>query len=183
MPKKDIQEFEHLFKALFKPLTGFAIKYVQDLDEAKNLVHDAFISVWEKFDILPEDTNFRSYLYTSVRNKCLNYLRDQKKVIAIEDAGEQLGVEDSSNLETDELEREIELAINSLPEKCRIVFEMSRYDELKYGDIAEKLDISVKTVEGRMTKALSLLRDSLSQFITLGFLLWHFQGYGPYFVF
>ena len=171
------------FKEHFKPLCGFAKKYVNDLDEAKNLVHETFIAVWEKFDTLPVDTNYRSYLYTAVRNRCLNFLRDRKKIVAIDNTIEVTIDEQSTNMEIQELEREIELAINSLPEKCRIVFEMSRFEELKYSEIADKLDISVKTVEGRMTKALSLLKDSLSKYITIGFLLWYFQGYGTFFVF
>ncbi len=183
MTETTISSFESLFKEHFKALAGFAFKYVHDLDDAKNLVHDAFISVWEKYDSLPSDTNYRSYLYTAVRNKCLNHLRDKIKIVAIEDAEEHLGVEDTSELETQELEREIEFAINSLPEKCKLVFEMSRFEQLKYAEIAQKLDISVKTVEGRMTQALSLLRDNLSQFITIAFLFLNFQGYQSFFVF
>ncbi len=159
------------------------MKYVGDLDDAKNTVHEVFISFWEKFEALPQDTNYKSYLYTAVRNRCLNLIRDRKKVISLDQTTEDIRTEDHSELETNELEREIEFAVNSLPAKCRKVFEMSRYEEMKYAEIAEKLDISVKTVEGRMTKALSLLRDSLSGFITVAFLTMNFQGLMSLFVF
>jgi len=180
--EKNVSAFEVLFREYFKPLCGFSMKYVHDLDEAKNLVHDSFIAVWQRFEELPEDTNFRSYLYTAVRNRSLNHLRDKLKTVTLDETGE-ISSSQSSDLETREMEGEIELAINQLPEKCRIVFEMSRYEELKYAEIADRLDISVKTVEGRMTKALSLLRDSLSHLITVTLLIWFFQGCTLFFVF
>jgi RNA polymerase sigma-70 factor, ECF subfamily len=167
---KNLQSFEHLFRELFKPLCGFAMKYVKDLDEARNLVHEVFITVWEKFDSLPSDTNYRSYLYTAVRNRCLNHLRDTKKHLSIEKAEHKM-TEENSSMETAELEREIELAINSLPEKCRMVFEFSRMEGLKYGEIAEKMGISVKTVEAQMSKALTVLRAHLSEFMSLIFIV------------
>ncbi|HRG78457.1 MAG TPA: RNA polymerase sigma-70 factor [Cyclobacteriaceae bacterium] len=167
---RNLQSFEHLFKELFKPLCGFAMKYVKDLDEARNLVHEVFITVWEKFDSLPSDTNYRSYLYTAVRNRCLNHLRDTKKHLSIEKAEHKM-TEENSSLEAAELEREIELAINSLPEKCRMVFEFSRMEGLKYGEIAEKMGISVKTVEAQMSKALTVLRAHLSEFMSLIFIV------------
>lgn len=146
------------------------MKYVKDLDEARNLVHEVFITVWEKFDSLPSDTNYRSYLYTAVRNRCLNHLRDTKKHLSIEKAEHKM-TEESSSMEAAELEREIELAINSLPEKCRMVFEFSRMEGLKYGEIAEKMGISVKTVEAQMSKALTVLRAHLSEFMSLIFIV------------
>lgn len=146
------------------------MKYVKDLDEARNLVHEVFITVWEKFDSLPSDTNYRSYLYTAVRNRCLNHLRDTKKHLSIEKAEHKM-TEESNSMEAAELEREIELAINSLPEKCRMVFEFSRMEGLKYGEIAEKMGISVKTVEAQMSKALTVLRAHLSEFMSLIFIV------------
>jgi len=159
-------KFEKLFKELFEPLTSFAMKYVSDLDTAKNLVHEVFINVWQKYESLPSDTNYKSYLYTSIRNRCLNHIRSSKKHVALEDSPEQIQPE-SGGLELQELEMQVEMAINSLPEKCRIIFELSRYEGMKYAEIAKKLDISVKTVEGQMTKALGILRRELARFLTL----------------
>lgn len=164
---RDIQTFEQLFRELFKPLCGFAVKYVVDLDDARNLVHDVFITVWEKFDSLPSDTNHRSYLYTAVRNRCLNHLRSKKKHMSLEGMAEHKYAEEERPMEADQLEKEIELGINSLPEKCRMVFEMNRKEGLKYSEIAEKMGISVKTVETQMSKALSVLREHLKEFLSL----------------
>lgn len=170
---KDLTSYEKLFRELFKPLCGFAMKYVGDLDEARNLVHEVFITVWEKFDSLPADTNYKSYLFTSVRNRCLNYLRDKKNHLSLEKMSEDNFSETNTQLETAELEKEIELAIHSLPDKCRQVFELNRMEGLKYAEIAEKLGISVKTVEAQMSKALSVLREHLREFLTLIFFMFH----------
>ncbi|MEP2668407.1 MAG: RNA polymerase sigma-70 factor [Cyclobacteriaceae bacterium] len=161
------KRFEIIFKDLFKPLCGFAMKYVGDLDEAKNIVHEAFIAVWQKFETLPDDTNFKSYLYTAVRNRSLNYLRDRKQHVALDGIQEDGAEGASSDLEVKELEREIELAINTLPEKCRMVFEMSRFEGLKYAEIAVKMNISVKTVEAQMSKALSVMKKQLANFLSV----------------
>jgi RNA polymerase sigma-70 factor, ECF subfamily len=168
---KQLKPFEQLFREHFKPLCGFAMKYVGDLEEAKNLVHEVFISVWEKFDTLPQDTHYRSYLYTSVRNRCLNHLRDRKKLMTLENVAEHKIAEENTAMEIAELEKEIEYAINSLPEKCRQIFELSRHEGLKYQEIAEKLEISIKTVEAQMSKALAVLRTHLGEFLSLIFIL------------
>ena len=148
------------------------MKFTGDLDAAKNLVHEVFIQVWEKFDSLPEDTHYKSYCYTAVRNKCLNYIRDKKKFVAIENVAEHQLTEINSTLETSELEQKIEAAIASLPEKCRMVFEMNRIEGLKYAEIAEKMNISIKTVEAQMSKALGVMREHLREFLTIIFIFW-----------
>lgn len=148
------------------------MKYTGDLDSAKNIVHEVFIQVWEKFDSLPGDTNYKSYCFTAVRNKCLNYIRDRKKFVMLENVAENHRAELNSGMETSELEQKIEAAIASLPEKCRIVFELNRVEGLKYGQIAEKLNISLKTVEAQMSKALAVMRDHLSEFLTVIFIFW-----------
>lgn len=144
-----------------------------DADDAKGIVHDVFVSLWEKMDQLPPDTHFRSYLYTAVRNRCLNHLRDQRKVVRLEAAEGRAPQSEEVPLETQELEREIEFAIQTLPEKCREVFELNRKEGLKYAQIAEQLGISVKTVESQMSKALAVMRDHLKNYLTvLLFFLW-----------
>jgi RNA polymerase sigma-70 factor (ECF subfamily) len=163
-------KFEELFKGLFKPLCGFAMKFTGDLDTSKNLVHEVFVQLWEKFDSLPPDSNYKSYCYTAVRNKCLNYIRDKKKFVTIENVREQKVTEMHSPMETAELTHKIEAAIASLPEKCRMVFELNRIEGLKYAEIAEKMNISVKTVEAQMSKALATMKEHLSEFLTLIFL-------------
>jgi RNA polymerase sigma-70 factor, ECF subfamily len=165
--------FENLFRELFKPLCGFAMKYVHDWDEAKSVVHETFVVVWEKFDTLPSDTNYRSYLYTAVRNRSLNLIRDRKNHVGLESVADRVS-EENNPFHTAELEEQIELGIQSLPEKCKLIFELNRRDGLKYAQIAEKLGLSVKTVEAQMSKALGVLRLHLSEFLSLIiFMIWN----------
>jgi RNA polymerase sigma-70 factor (ECF subfamily) len=172
LPSKDLHKFEELFRSLFKPLCGFAMKFTGDLDAAKNLVHEVFIQVWEKFDSLSADTNYKSYCYTAVRNKCLNYIRDKKKFVMLENVAEHKFAEIDSSLETSELQTKIETAIASLPEKCRMVFELNRMEGLRYAEIAAKMNISVKTVEAQMSKALAVMKEHLTEFLTIVFIFW-----------
>jgi RNA polymerase sigma-70 factor, ECF subfamily len=146
------------------------MKFTGDLDTSKNLVHEVFIQLWEKFDSLPDDANYKSYCYTAVRNRCLNHIRDKKKFVTIENVPDQRDSQTNTSLETVELAEKIEAAMASLPEKCRMVFELSRLEGLKYSEIAGKMNISVKTVEAQMSKALAIMKEHLSEFLTLIFI-------------
>ena len=173
MADKNLEEFEKLFREHFKPLCGFAIKYVKDLDDAKEVVHDVFVVVWRKLDSLGPDINYKSYLYTSVRNRCLNFIRDRRNLVKFDKVVEETLISETHDpLETSELEREIEMAIDTLPDKCRQIFKLSRFEELRYSEIAQKMNISVKTVEAQMSKALRILRERLAPFLSLIFFMW-----------
>ena len=142
MADKRLNEFEQLFRTYFKPLCGFAMKYVKDLDDSKEVVHDVFVIVWGKFDDLGADVNYKSYLYTAVKNRCLNFIRSRSKLVKFDKAVEKTLISETHDaLETSELEREIEMAIDTLPNKCRHVFKLSRFEGLKYAEIAKKMDI------------------------------------------
>lgn len=169
---RDLKLYENLFRELFKPLCSFAYKYIGDFEESRNLVHEVFIIVWEKYESLPADTNFKSYLFTAVRNRSLNYLRDNKRHMSIDKVAEDNFSEQNTSIEATELEKEISGAIQSLPEKCRQIFEMNRLDGLKYAEIADKLGLSVKTVEAQMSKALAVMRERLKEFLILIIMLW-----------
>ena len=158
---------EGIFRDNFEALSRLAMKYIGDFDNSKDIVHEVFIAFWQKFDALPPDTQYKSYLFTAVRNKSLNYLRDQKKHMSIADAELHASTESENSLESQELSREIDYALNLLPERCREVFELSRFEGMKYAQIAEQLDISIKTVEAQMSKALRLMRDHLKDFLVL----------------
>jgi RNA polymerase sigma-70 factor (ECF subfamily) len=180
--KLDEASFEDLFRKEFKGLCFFAINYVKDYTTAKEIVQDAFIGLWEKRDVIDMSKQVKSYLSTSIRNKCLNYLRDNQKYVAemldyegLHVAG---GHEQSSHLDAKELGVRIEVAISELPEKCREIFVLSRYEHLKYQEIADKLQISVKTVETQMSKALQHMRVRLAEYLTtiIGFLILIFKN-------
>lgn len=139
--------------------------YVADFDVSKDIVHEVFTAFWQKFDALAENTNFKSYLFTATRNKSLNYLRDSKKHLSVVEVEENISDDSQVGIESKELAREIEYGIHLLPNRCRQVFELSRFENMKYAQIANQLGISVKTVEGQMSKALRLLREHLKDFL------------------
>ena len=173
--KLNKQSFELLFRENFTALSGFACKYVKDIDTSKEIAHDVFINLWEKRNEIDSEKPLRSYLFTSVRNRCLNYIRDQKKFDRTEDITGNPGylqlTEDNDPVEMMELEERINLAIDSLPDKCREIFIMNRFRDHKYAEIAKKLDISVKTVEAQMSRALKTLREKLAAYLPV-WLVW-----------
>ena len=149
---------------------SFAVKILVDEDDAREVVHKVFISLWEKREAIDLSISLKSYLFTSVHNRSLNVIRDRKKFSSEEVPEIAVEWDVSNQIESMELEEKINEAIKSLPEKCRQIFELSRFDGLKYSEIALQLGISVKTVENQMSKALKILRDKLLKYMTL--LLW-----------
>ena len=149
----------------------FAQKYVKDFETAKEIAQDAFISLWEKRETIDMDRAVKSYLTTVIHNKCTNYLRDNRKfdqyILNIENLADIPEYEGADTMVEGELKTKIDDAISELPEKCREIFMMSRYENLKYQEIADKLDISVKTVETQMSKALQHMRFRLAEYISL----------------
>lgn len=162
--------FEMLFRKYFPALMAFSLKYLPNEDDAREVVHHVFINLWEKRDTLDTSFSLKSYLFTSVHHRSLNMLRDRKKFDyeTIPDEGTEYDAQ--KQVEALELEDQIGIIIESLPEKCREIFKMNRFEGKKYGEIARSLGISVKTVENQMSKALRILREKLVHY--LSFLLW-----------
>jgi len=169
--KLDEASFEVLFKSHFKGLCWFAVKYVKDLDTAKEIVQDAFINLWEKRESIDLSKPVKSYLSTIIYNRSLNYLRDNKKfnkdILSFENISPDEGYQQTDRLVEAEISNKINIAIEELPEKCREIFKLSRFENLKYQEIADKLQISVKTVEAQMSKALQHMRTKLVDYITI----------------
>ncbi|MCB0706618.1 MAG: RNA polymerase sigma-70 factor [Saprospiraceae bacterium] len=164
----DKVQFEQLFKSHFSYLCNFAKQYVQDADAAQDICQKVFIRLWEKRESMNPQQSIKSYLFTAVKNSSLNYIRDNKKyrsqVLDI-DCGNLDFAQETDYFAEDELRKRIESALNSLPEKCRLVFEMSRYQDKKYKEIAEELDIAQKTVEAHMSKAIKALKEKLQDYL------------------
>jgi RNA polymerase sigma-70 factor (ECF subfamily) len=150
-------------------LCFFALQYTRDQDTAREITQEAFISLWEKRASIDLSKPVKTYLSTTVRNKCLNWLRDNKKfnreILDIEGL-----ISDKSYIQPDrlieaEIREKIAIAIDRLPQKCREIFVLNRYENLKYQEIANRLEISVKTVETQMSKALQHMRTQLAEFL------------------
>jgi RNA polymerase sigma-70 factor, Bacteroides expansion family 1 len=160
--------FENCFHDTYEGLHRYAHTILQDNEEARDIVQKVFIKLWEKKQTINFPGAARQYLYTAVHNLCLNVIRDKKtrsKYISHYHHTETGYVVESS-AEKKELEKQIYAAIDSLPPRCREVFCKSRLEGKRYAEIAEDLQISVKTVEVQMGKALKLLRSLLADAIT-----------------
>jgi RNA polymerase sigma-70 factor, ECF subfamily len=165
------KEFEALFREYFKPLTAFAFKFTRDLDDAKSIVHDVFTKVWENRDGMDLSKSVRAYLYTSVNNRSLNYIRDRKKFVQ-QTVTDDMNIADSKNdisdlLSEEDIHKKVEAALEAIGPKAKEVFLLSRNEGLKYNEIAEKLNLSVKTVETHMSTALKELRNYLKEYLTV----------------
>ncbi|MET6995914.1 RNA polymerase sigma-70 factor [Chitinophaga defluvii] len=165
--------FEEAFKTYFKSLHAYACTILRDEVAAEEMVQNVFCKIWEKREQINVHTSLKSYLYRSVHNESMDYLKRQKAK-----AAHQTYTMHHSKHETDtnntarklllgELEKKLHHALNELPQQCRTIFQMSRFEELKYQEIANQLGISVKTVENQMGKALKLMRLKLINFLPL----------------
>ena len=164
-----INKFDTFFNELYPPLVIFAQKYIVNIHECEGIVQDVFVNYWHKVhDSKKEKIDQKAYLYRSVYNKCIDKIRhnsvEQKRIKGyINSKDEHSNIKDL--IAESELKVRIEEAINKLPAQCKKIFLMSRDDELTYKEIAEELDLSIKTVETQVGKALRILRKQLSEFI------------------
>jgi RNA polymerase sigma-70 factor, ECF subfamily len=163
--------FEMIFRTYYQPLCRYAYSFLQDKEEAEEVVQASFITVWEKRNNIAIETSLKSYLYRMVRNSCLNVIKHEKvkqQHVAHELAVSEVAYESVAHkIQAAELEIRITEAMKTLPEQCRLVFQLSRFEELKYQEIADQLQISVKTVENHMGKALKLMRVQLKDYLPL----------------
>ena len=173
----DVTAFEMVFRTFYQPLCNYAYSFVQDRDAAEEIVQSTFLNVWEKGDNLVIHTGIKPYLYAMVRNASLNVIKHEK--IKQQHADLELAAADRSiesvthTVMASEVEARIQVAMAKLPQQCRLVFKLSRFEELKYAEIAEHLDISVKTVENQMGKALRIMREELKDYIPLFIAVWN----------
>ena len=157
-----------IFKRYYSYLCKAVYKIIPDSNLVEDLTQDVFYELWRKKEQLSVSASLKSYIRRAAVNKALNYIRDQKIKFA---DGEQYPVVKSKQpsatqkMEADELQQRIDDAIDSLPDRCRIVFVLSRFEDMSYAEIAEQLDISVKTVENQISKALKLLRSALEDYL------------------
>ncbi|SDC54312.1 RNA polymerase sigma-70 factor [Pedobacter soli] len=169
------QAFDEAFLIHFKSLHAYAFTMVKDRDDAEEIVQNVFVRIWTRREQLKTDGFLKSFLYRAVHNESLNYLKHQKVRSNFNVHYADAVKNEMGNLNTEitvtELEKNIHSAINDLPEKCRHVFQLSRFEQMKYQEIAAALNISVKTVENQMGKALKILRHRVIDFLILIFIL------------
>jgi len=161
----DKPAFEILFKKLYAPLCRYCCRFVRNQMLAEEIVMDKFVALWEKRASLQIRTSYDSFMYTAVRNQAIDYLRSRAAKLSMlqEDLTDDL-YDDSDpqkTIEYKEFEKDINKAIESLPEKCFIIFSMKRFGEMNNAEIARELRIAEKTVQNQFTRAKKLIQEAL----------------------
>jgi len=167
--------FEGVFREHYGALCHYACTILRDRDDAEEEVQGLFLALWERRETILISTSLKAYLYRSVHNRCLNRIkhlsiRDEHRQHATY-LGEAPTLSPMDTLAGQELSERIEVAMKQLPEQCRRVFYLSRFEELRYSEIAERLGISAKTVENQIGKALRILRLELADFLGVWLLI------------
>ncbi|MGI6573052.1 MAG: RNA polymerase sigma-70 factor [Fermentimonas sp.] len=173
----DLQSFNNLFNEYHERFIRFALSYVKEKHIAEDFVSEAFIAFWENREQLLSNTKPQAYILTVIKNKCLNHLQHvqvrQRAEKELNDHAEWVLSTRISTLQacdpefifSNEIQQIIESTLNKLPKKTRQIFLLNRYQGLSYKDIAEQMDLSIKTIEFHISKALSRLRFSLKDYI------------------
>lgn len=172
--KSDETTFDQIYIEHYPALYRYAYTFLADRIQAEEMVHQVFLKILERKASIIIQSSVKAYLYRAVNNEYLNYLKHQK----VKQSHQTYSMNNMNQptetpvnqLQYRELETRLHQAINELPEQCRTVFQMSRFEELKYTEIAKELGIAVKTVENHMGKALKRLRIQLADY--LPFLIW-----------
>ncbi len=167
--QNDQKAYEQVFRTYYPMLCNYALRLVKNQETAEEIVQDLFCTIWEKRQQIQLSSSLKSYLFGATHNNCLRYLKHQKvrqnyQVETLAQFKEGEPVQDEEFL-TFELQQKIAEGINRLPAQCRKIFQLSRYEGLKYKEIAQKAGISVKTVEAQMSKALRILREELKDYL------------------
>ena len=163
----DIRQFETLFRSSYIPLVKYAGTLIKERDTAEEIVQDLFFRIWQDREKLKIESSLNGYLFRAVHNRCLHHIEHLKVVdrYAAEMANMPSGDAESPAdvLHYKELQARIAGILERLPERCGKIFCMNRFEGLKYSEIAEKLSVSVKTVEANMGKALKEFRKGLAE--------------------
>ena len=175
----NIVNFNQLFNDHYQQFVFFAMGYVRDEAKAQDLVSDAFSIFWENEETLPEETNAAGYILTVVKNKCINYLQHKKiKLRAAQEISNHaqwvlntsintLESCDPEKIFSQEIRLIIDNTISKLPSRTKQIFELSRFENLSHRKIAQQLNLSEKSIEFHITKALNELRITLKDFLTI----------------
>jgi len=163
----DIGQFESLFRSSYVSLVRYAKTLIKDYDTAEEIVQDLFFRLWQDKEKIKIESSLNGYLFRSVHNKCLHYIEHTRVVDrhAVEMSFRQSDSPENPSdiLQYKELQAKIAGILEKLPERCGQIFCMSRFEGLKYNEIAEKLSVSVKTVEANMGRALKEFRKELAE--------------------
>lgn len=176
--REDIK-FEDIYLSYFSKMKHFATEYVISDEDAENIVQDAFVELWENKEMLNMHMNLISYLFTTIKNKCLNHMRhkiivqntatkiQEEYLISLRMNLDSLEAFDNKLFSDQDIEKIIDRALDSLPEKCRTIFIMSKIEGKKQKEIAQELNISINTVGAQIGIAYKKLRTELKDYLPI----------------
>lgn len=163
----NVHAFEKLFRRYYSPLFKYAFVIVKQKDDAEEVVQELFYNIWKNKSNLKITSSFKSYAFRSAYNNSLQQLRKRNKTISIDGSDpdtREPGFAEHDRVQLQQLSETIEQVLKSIPERSKRIFEMNRYEGLKYHEIAEKLSISIKTVEANMSRTLKTFRKYLKEY-------------------
>lgn len=165
--KGDVDQFESLFRSSYASLVRYAKTIIKDQDTAEEIVQDLFFRLWKDKEKIIIKSSLNGYLFRSVHNKCLHYI-DHSRIVErhaeeMSSSLPEIQETPSDIINYKELQAKIATILERLPERCSTIFCMSRFEGLKYSEIAEKLSVSIKTVESNMGRALKEFRKALTE--------------------
>lgn len=176
LEQRDKIAFDFLFNYYYSSLCAFAFSFIQNRDVAEDVVQDFFVSLWIYPPQLKNTSSLRSYLFTSVKNRCLDYQKHHKVIekhrhFILSSSKEEIDSAENILVES-ELRQAIQKSLVKLPPRCRQIFENSRLYGLSNQEISDKLGISKRTVELQISNALKILRQELAAFLPSFILIW-----------
>lgn len=168
--RSDETAFRQLFDLYTPGLLRFSYSILKKKELSEEVVSDVFFKVWVHRTKLPEIENFKAYLFTSSRNTALNYLDKEKRnrAVQLEDIEVPLQIDEicpESELISKELREAIAKAIDHLPERCKLIYSLAKVEQLRYKEIAEILDISVKTIDHQLTIAIRKIGEEIRKYL------------------
>ncbi|MBA3680703.1 MAG: RNA polymerase sigma-70 factor [Bacteroidetes bacterium] len=166
------EQFEIIYRTYYNTLRNVVENIINDKDASHDVVQEVFLKLWRKRDELDLILDKRSYLFRSSINASITYLEHNKHCVQLTDV--IAGTENAdSTILTKELELKVQIALDKLPPKCKAIFILSRFENMKYKEIAAFLDVSEKTIENQIGIALKRMRDDLKRYLTKGFSSFH----------
>ena len=173
------ERFSQLYSMYFMKMLRFSQAYVGTEEDAKNIVQDVFLYLWEHIELLDTVNNTDAFLFTLIKNRCLNFIKHRLYVDSHKQSLQEVEEEemqmnlyaleqfDENLCSVEDMERQLQKVIDALPERCRQIFMLSRMDGLKYKEIAARLEISVNTVENQISIALKKIRLELKEYLPM----------------
>jgi RNA polymerase sigma-70 factor (ECF subfamily) len=162
--------FEEMYRLHYKMLRVAVERIIADKDASHDIVQEVFLKLWKRRDELDLIGNKKAYLFRAVINDSIKYLEVNKSKVSLYELNIKSTDTSDSRLLSGELEKKIRLALNRLPPKCKAIFVLCRFENMKYKEIAQYLDVSLKTVENQMGIALKKMREELSPYLTKEFM-------------